>query len=277
MRKKNKEICLNTLYFMILTVGAMAVFLPFFWMLSTSLKTETEAIMMPVKWIPERFLWNNYVDAWSKASFARYMLNSAICSSFIILADVVTAILAGYSFAKFKFLGKEIIFFSFLWTMMFPLQIFLIPRYLLVSKFNWIDTYAGLIIPRMVHIESIFLLRQFFEGIPRDLEDAATIDGCSKIEILWKIVLPLSKPAISALIILRFMWSWGAFFWPLIVTNSERMRTLPLGLAVFKDEYTIHWSTLMAATVITIIPAITIFLIFQRNFVRGITLTGLKR
>jgi multiple sugar transport system permease protein len=159
---------------------------------------------------------------------------------------------------------------------MFPEQIFLIPRYLIVSWLGWRDTYAGLILPRIVHINTIFLLRQFFEGLPKDLEDAAVIDGCGDLRKLWNVIVPLSKPAISALVILRFMWSWGAFFWPLIVVSEQRMRTLPLGLSVFKDEFTIHWNLLMGATVVTMIPPLLVYIFFQRRFIQGVTFSGLK-
>jgi multiple sugar transport system permease protein len=276
LTRSEKNLAQNAAIFIVLVAVAALVLLPFYWTVVTSLKTEEEAVAMPPRWIPSRFVWENYRQVWQAAPFGNYFFNSVLCSFWIVVADVASGVLAAYAFARLRFKGKEVVFILLLWTLMFPEQIFLIPRYLIVSWLGWRDTYAGLILPRIVHINTIFLLRQFFEGLPKDLEDAAVIDGCGDLRKLWNVIVPLSKPAISALVILRFMWSWGAFFWPLIVVSEQRMRTLPLGLSVFKDEFTIHWNLLMGATVVTMIPPLLVYIFFQRRFIQGVTFSGLK-
>lgn len=276
LTRSEKNLAQNTAIFIVLVAVAALVLLPFYWTVVTSLKTEEEAVAMPPRWIPSRLVWENYRQVWRAAPFGAYFFNSVLCSFWIVVADVASGVLAAYAFARLRFKGKEVVFILLLWTLMFPEQIFLIPRYLIVSWLGWRDTYAGLILPRIVHINTIFLLRQFFEGLPKDLEDAAVIDGCGDLRKLWNVIVPLSKPAISALVILRFMWSWGAFFWPLIVVSEQRMRTLPLGLSVFKDEFTIHWNLLMGATVVTMIPPLLVYIFFQRRFIQGVTFSGLK-
>lgn len=276
LRRREKQLILTTVIFVVLLAVAVVVLLPFYWTVITSFKSDEEAVAMPPRWLPSRFLWENYREVWKAAPFGRYLYNSVTCSFWIVLADIVSGVMAAYAFARLRFKGKEVVFLILLWTLMFPEQIFLIPRYLIVSRLHWRDTYAGLIIPRIVHINTIFLLRQFFEGLPKDLEDAAVIDGCGDLRKLWNVIVPLSRPAISALVILRFMWSWGAFFWPLIVVSEQRMRTLPLGLSVFKDEYTIKWRLLMGATVITMTPPLLVYMLFQRRFIQGVTFSGLK-
>ena len=276
LTRSRKNLIQKTVIFVILLAVAVLVLLPFYWTVITSFKTEEEAVAIPPRWIPSRFVWENYLKVWQSAPFGRYFLNSVICSFWIVVADIASGVLAAYAFARLRFKGKEVVFIALLWTLMFPPQIFLIPRYLIVSWLGWQDTYAGLILPRIVHINTIFLLRQFFEGLPKELEDAAVMDGCGHLRIIWSVILPLSVPAISAIVILRFMWSWGAFFWPLIVVSEQKMRTLPLGLSVFKDEYTIQWRLLMGATVITMIPPLSVYIVFQRHFIRGVTFSGLK-
>jgi multiple sugar transport system permease protein len=250
--------------------------IPFFWMISTSLKEAGSVFTFPPQWIPQPVVWRNYLEAWQAVPFGRFYFNSlfiALCQTFGVL---LTSSLAAYAFARLEFPGRDKIFFLYLATMMLPGAVTMIPTFILLKLMGWIDTYKALIIPGLFTAYGTFLLRQFFMGIPGDLEDAARIDGCTMIGIYRHVVMPLSKPALATLGTVTFIASWNSFMWPLIVTNSMEKKTLPVGLASFQGLYTTEWTLLMAASVIVMVPTLLVFIFNQRFFVEGIKLTGTK-
>jgi multiple sugar transport system permease protein len=267
----------DTMIFLLLAVGALVFLFPFFWMISTSLRGSDELFLYPPKLIPKNLLFQNYLAIWEMAPFATYFLNSIIVTSAIMVGEVATSALAAYAFAKIEFPCREKLFLAFLGTLMIPNIVTLVPTFVIVRHLNWIDSYLGLIIPELATAYGIFMLRQFFMTIPRELDDAAQIDGFSRLGTLIKIYLPLSIPALMALSIISFINNWNNFFWPLIVTNSDKMRTLPIGLRFFMEgEGSGEWQYLMVAATLIVVPPLLVFLALQRYFVRGMTMTGIK-
>ncbi len=222
------------------------------------------------------FLWKNYADAWNAVPFGMFFFNSIFVAVCVTFGQVFTCSLAAYAFARLKFPFRDKLFLGYLATMMIPGTVTMIPVFILLKNLGWIDTYQALILPRMFSAYGTFLLRQFFMSIPRDLEESAVIDGASKFKIYLNVIIPLSKPALATLTTFTFMWSWNDFMWPLIVTNSMNMKTLPVGLASFQGLYTTNWTLLMAASVIVLIPVLLVYIFNQRFFVKGIVLSGLK-
>ncbi len=264
-----------TLYLLLFT-GCAIMLLPFFWMVMTSLKAESEVLRMPPQWIPKDWQWINYVKAWNVAPFGRYFFNSFVIAIITTIGEVITAVLAAYAFAKMRFFGKNVIFAVLLGTLMIPGEMLLIPNYVTITRLGWYNRYEALIIPWLASVFAIFLLRQFFRSIPDELQDAARIDGCSRIRFLWQIVVPLSKPAIMTVALLKFLGSWNAFLWVLIMTSSESMRTVPVGLSLFSSEVGTAYEQLMAASVLAIIPVLILFLFTQKQFIQGVARTGIK-
>jgi len=262
--------------YVLLFVGCAIMLFPFFWMITTSFKTQSEALRVPPQWIPVSFRWQNYIEAWNAAPFGRYFFNSFFMAITTTIGEVFTTILAAYAFAKMKFFGKGPLFAILLGTMMIPGQMLLLPNYVTLARIGWLDTYQALIIPWLVSVFGIFLLRQFFMSIPDELRDAARIDGCSRFRFLFTIVVPLSKPAIFTVALLKFMGSWNSFQWVLIMTTSPEMRTVPVGLQVFSSEIGTAYEKLMAASVLAIIPILALFLFTQKQFIQGVARTGIK-
>lgn len=263
--------------FSFLCLGALFFLFPFFWMISTSLRGSEELFLYPPNLIPEKPFFQNYLDIWDKAPFGRYFFNSVLVTTAITLGEIATSVLAAYAFSKIPFPGRDRLFLAFLGTLMIPNIVTLVPVFVIVRKLNWIDTYLGLIVPEMATVYGIFLLRQFFMTIPQELDDAAKIDGFSRWSTLIRIYIPLSVPAIMALAIISFINNWNNFFWPLVVTNSDAMRTLPIGLRFFMEgEGSGEWQYLMVAATLIIIPPLIVFLLLQKFFVRGMTMTGIK-
>jgi len=225
-----------------------------------------------------QFLWSNYEKAWNKVqpSFTRYFVNSFVIAVVTTVGQVTTSILAAYAFVFFVFPFKNLLFTVFLATMMIPQETLLIPNYLILSELGWIDTYMALIVPWLAGVFGIFMLRQFFAQIPRELFDAAMIDGCSKFGFLFKILVPLSLPPIITISIFTFLGSWNSLLWPLIVTNSQEMRTIQVGLSYFSQAEGTEWELLMAASTFCILPLIVLYIFAQKYFVQGEAASGLK-
>jgi len=261
--------------YVLLSAAAVVMLLPFIWMLSTSLKTPSSVFVYPPEWIPKPVEWTNYVQVTRVMPFLRYVLNTAAVASSVTLLHLVVSSLAAYAFARLRFPGRNRLFLAYLATLMVPGQVTLIPNFLIVKYLGWIDTYQALIIPQIFSAFGTFLLRQFFLTIPNELEDAARIDGASSFAIYWRIVLPLSGPALATLGVFTFTAQWNNFLWPLIVINDEQMRTLTVGLRALVGQFTVQYPLLMAGSVISILPMLVMFLVAQRFFVRGIALTGL--
>lgn len=252
--------------------------LPFLWMVLTSVMTDAEIFAYPPTVIPEAIKWQNYAEVSQKIPILRFFLNSMFVSVATVVGQVVTASMAAYAFARLSFRFREFIFFIFLATMMIPPQVNIVPLFFLMREFHWIDTYWALIVPGLFGGFGIFLLRQWFLSFPKDLEDAARLDGCNAFQVFWHVALPLALPAVVTLAIFSFITSWNSFMWPLVVTNSEAMRTLPVGLAAFKGSFreATEWAELMAASVISVIPVIIVFLLGQKYFIKGIMVGAVK-
>jgi multiple sugar transport system permease protein len=207
--------------------------------------------------------------------FGRFYLNSAIQAISVTVLQLLTASLAAFAFARLRFRGRDALFLLYLATMMIPFPVTMIPNFVIMRYLNWIDTFRALILPPAFSAFSTFLLRQYFMSIPTEMDDAARVDGASSFRIWWQIILPLSGPALATLAIFTFLGQWNSFLWPLIVTNSEKMRTLPVGLATFQSQFSVQWHLLMAGSVIAVLPILVIYIAGQKWFVRGITLTGM--
>lgn len=266
--------------YLFLTIGALAMVGPFLWMVTTSLKEPGNIFSYDrvwwQDWIPVRFVWANYSKAWQVVPFARFYFNSLFVSACVTAGQVTTSALAAYAFARLQFPGRDKIFFAYLATIMIPGAVTMIPVFILLRMLGWIDTYKAVILPGIFTAYGTFLLRQFFLTLPKELEDAAKIDGCSYFGIFWRIILPLSKPALATLTTFTFMGSWLNFMWPLIVLNTHSKFTLPVGLAYFQTMHTTDWTLLMAGSLMMILPILIVFIITQRYFVEGIKLTGIK-
>ena len=255
---------------------AATMLAPFLWMLSTSLMDELEVFRFPPRLIPETFRWDNYTGAFTARPFARYFLNSFVFASLVVIGQLFTAATAGYAFAKYEFRGRNTLFMLYLSTMMIPAAVVLIPRFLLIDAFGWLDTYAGLVSTELVSVWGVFLMRQYFRTVPRELEDAARIDGASPWRVFWSISLPLAKPALATLALFAFIDAWKNLLWPLVVTRSMSMRTVEVGIASFHGTFVFNWPYQMAAAVMAVVPVIVLFVFTQRFFVRGIQMTGFK-
>src|ERR1051325_1303161 len=243
------------LSYVFLSVVGVTMVLPLLWMILTSLQRPGADAMDPKHLVPTDGLhWENYREVFHDTGVARSLLNSAIVTVAVTAGLVFTSSLAAFAFARLKFFGRDKIFLGYLATMMIPGVVTMVPTFLILRELHWINSYAALIIPPMFSAYGVFLLRQFFLTLPRELEEAATIDGCSTFGIYWRIILPLSKPALAALTILSFMGTWRSFTWPLIVCHTNKMFTLPLALAQFQEMYGVHWTLLMAGSVIMILP-----------------------
>jgi multiple sugar transport system permease protein len=260
----------------ILALGAITMIAPFIWMVSTSLKSLNEVFVFPPTLFGESLRWNNYLQISDRFPFSIFFLNSLKISVLVTAGQLFTCSLGGYSFARLKFPGRDIIFLLYLATLMIPYFVIVIPIFIMMRSFGWVDTHYALIVPGLFSAFGTFLMKQFFLTIPRELEDAAKIDGCTPFGIYRRIFLPLSKPALAALGIFTFMWSWNDFLAPLIFLNTITKRTIPLGLAVMQGLYSTDWPSLMAASVLSVMPIIIVFLCAQEFFVKGITLSGLK-
>ncbi|MBI3920094.1 MAG: carbohydrate ABC transporter permease [Armatimonadetes bacterium] len=267
------------LWWGLVTVGLFMLF-PFFWMAITSVKESGDVFAAKPNWIPWlqfRPTIKPYHVVWTEISFARYTLNSLAIALAVTAGQVLTSSLAAFAFARLRFPGRDQIFLSYLGTMMVPATVTMIPVYILLRELHWIDTYKALILPAMFSAYGTFLLRQFFVSIPRELEEAARVDGCGYFGIYRQIILPLSLPALSTLAIFTFIGNWRSFMWPLIVTNSDEHYTLPVGLAAFRTLHgTIDWPVLMAGSMLMTIPMILVFILGQRYFIEGIRLGGVK-
>jgi len=264
---------------LVLFFGLIISLLPFLWMLSTSLKDPGEVMLYPPRWIPSLFKWENYVNIWQVIPLATFVKNTGIVTGLCMIGELLTASMVAFAFARLRFRGKHFLFWLVLSSMMLPLQVTMIPLFILFKSIGWVDTLKPLIVPSFIGSNAfyIFLLRQFFSGIPIELDEAAKIDGCSPWRIYWHIILPLSKPALATVAVFSFILHWNDFMMPLIYLNSVEKQTLAVGLRWFQGQYGTNYHLLMAAAALALIPVIIIFFAAQRYFVRGITLTGLKQ
>ncbi len=264
-----------------LLAGAAMILIPFFWMITSSLKTEAELYTFPPKWIPDPPQWGNYLRALTIYPFGLYYCNTTVITTLSILGTVVSCALAAYGFSCFRFRGRDAVFVALLATMMLPGTVTLVPVYILFHRLDWIDSYWPLVVPLFFgDAFYIFLLRQFFAGIPPDLRDAAKIDGATSFGIWWRVMLPLSTPALATVAIFRFMDSWNDFMGPLIYINSSNKRTVALALALFQGTHAKgpppHLELLMAVSFVSLVPCLLLFFLAQRLFIQGVVFKGVK-
>ena len=260
----------------ILIFGAAFILLPFVWMISTSLKPDNEVLKMPPQWIPSVIQWKNYVDAFEAVPFFTYLKNSIIVTVLITSCELITTILAAFAFAQLEFKGKNLLFMLLVATMMVPGEILTIPNFVTLARLGWIDSYKAMVAPWATSVFSIFLLRQQFASIPQSYYKAARMDGCSDLRYLFTVMVPMSRPTIVSVALLKIINSWNSYLWPLISTNSREMRTLPVGLAYFSTEAGTDYNTLMAFSLMIITPTILVYLFTQKYIIQGVSKTGLK-
>jgi multiple sugar transport system permease protein len=266
----------SVLIYAFLIIGTVAMFLPFYWALITSIMYPQETNHFPIIWVPTQITFKWLIQAWS-ANFPIYYRNSIVIALVVVLSNVYTSALAGFIFAKYKFPLKNILFYVILATMMVPYAVTLIPTFYIVTVLLHLkNTLWAMIIPALMSPFGIFLMRQYSESIPDELLDAAHIDGAADFRIFWQLILPLCSPALSALAIFHFIWIWNDFLWPLLVTDSDTARTLPVGVALFASPRWLQTNLVVAGTLLVMLPMVIVYFIFQHAFVQGIVLTGLK-
>jgi multiple sugar transport system permease protein len=267
---------------LVLLPATVVLIFPFVWLLVTSVETSSEALRFPPVLVPHTLRFANYPDAWHSAPFGRFFINSAVVAVATVLCNLVLCSLAGYAFARFRFFGRGLLFIVIMATLMVPFQVTMIPQFI-ITKWLGIHVLAGvginhigaLILPNAATAFGIFFLRQFFRTLPVEYEESARVDGASRLGVLWRIVLPLSAPALATLAALTFLDSWNNFLWPLIAINSTTQMTLPLGLATFQGAHQTEWTLLMAGNVMSLAPMMVIFFVAQRYFIRSVAATGL--
>ncbi|GAF21132.1 MULTISPECIES: carbohydrate ABC transporter permease [Shouchella] len=261
----------------LLLVGAIVMVIPFFWMVSTSFKSYLESMQIPPTVFPEQFRFDNYARVFESADFLTYYANTIFVTVVRTASQLFLCSMAAYAFARLDFPFKNTLFLVILSVLMVPIQVILIPNYALLSQFGWINTFYALIVPGIFSAFGVFLLRQFFMGIPKELDEAAIMDGCSKWGVYWRVILPNAKPALVALGIFTVLASWNDFMWPLVMTNSADMRVLSVGIANFEGQYSTEYPLLMAAALMSTIPMLLMFLFLQKYLIAGIALGGVRR
>jgi ABC-type glycerol-3-phosphate transport system permease component len=259
-----------------LACGAAIMFFPVYWMLATALRPREEIFTPDVGLIPSALVWSNYTDALARLPFLSWAANTGVILVFAVAITVFINLLCGYAFAKFRFAGRNILFMSILSTLMIPIQVIIVPLFLIVAQLGLLNDYWGVILPRAAEAFGIFMVRQFMVSIPDELIEAARIDGASELGIFFKVVVPLSKPIIAVLVIFTAMWRWNDFALPLVILIQQDMYTVQLGLNLLRGQYNTEWTYIMSIASLSLIPVLAIFIFFQRQLVQGIAGTGLK-
>jgi multiple sugar transport system permease protein len=266
----------RTAVYILLIALAALMLLPFFWMLSASLKLDKDVFRFPIEWIPSDPQWSNYVKIWTRIPFLTFFFNTSKLTVIITLLQLFTSSFAAYAFAKLDFSGRDTLFLAYIASIAVPWQVYMVPQFIFMSRLDLVDTHLALILLQAFSAFGVFLMRQFYVSIPNELSDAARIDGLSEYGIYFRIMLPLSKPALATLTIFTFVSVWNDFMGPLIYLNSESQKTIQLGLRMFIQQYSADYALIMAASLVSLIPVIILFLSFQRFFVEGIATTGIK-
>lgn len=275
--KKFYSLIKNIFLYLLIVCGAFIFTLPFLWMISTSLKPEYDIFVLPPKWIPNPPLWKNYPEGWTILPFNLFLKNTLIIVINNLIGNLISCSLVAYGFSRLRHPLKDALFMVLISTMMIPYSVTMIPLFIFYNKLGWVNTFKPLMIPPWFGYPFfIFLLRQFFMGLPRELDEAAKIDGCSNWRIYWNIILPLSKPALATVAIFSFLGNWNDFLGPLIYLSSQEKYTIAIGLNLFRGQYFTYMGYMMAVSVLTVLPVIVIFLLAQQYFIRGIVMSGLK-
>lgn len=264
------------LTYLLCLVVAVITLTPLLWMVLGSLKTAAEAAQFPPTLLPQEVAWRNYVEVFTTTPFLRYYLNSFFVASSVTLASLLLHSMAAYSLARLRYPGRNVIFMGIIATLMIPFSITLIPSFILMRYLGWLDTYWALIVPLIPHAFGVFLLRQFYLGLPVELEEAALLDGDTRAGIYLHIALPMSRPILAALAVFLFIANWNNYLWPLIVTRSTEMRVVQVGIAAFAGEHSTQWQLIMAGSTVAALPGLLLYLFFQRYLVEGIKLSGIK-
>ncbi len=274
--KKNNFV-INALLYALLTAGGLVIMIPFVWMLSTSLKIPSQVFAWPIEWIPNPIKFSNYAEAMSMRPFGLYYYNTFLITGLAVVGQVFSSSIVGYSLARLRWRGSNVVFALIMSTLMLPEIVRMIPTFVIFSKIGWVNTFIPLILPHFfAGAFNVFLFRQFFRNLPKDLDESATVDGASLFGIYWRIILPQSKPVIGIVAINTFRYSWNDFLHPLIYLNDTKLWTITLGLRAFQQEFNVDWNLLMAASATSMIPIIVLFIIAQKYFIQGIVFTGVK-
>lgn len=260
----------------ILIVLAVLWLMPILWALDTALKPEGETTAVPISWLASHFTLQAFATTLATSNLPRWYFNSALTSVVISIVTVILASLAAFSFSRIPFRGKNILFWIIMAGLMVPGQILIVPLFTLMQSFNMVDTYWGIILPQLASPIAVFIFKQYFDGIPHELEEAAIMDGASRFRVYWQIWMPLARPAIAAVAIFAFVFSWNNFLWPFIVITGNNMMTLPVGLATVQTSFGVRYAQIMATALLAGIPVIIVFLFFQRQIVEGLTLGATK-
>lgn len=266
----------NAVIWVLLVAGVGVMFFPLYWMFATAIRPRTELFSGEFNLFPSDLVWSNFTEAWGKLAWTQFYINSIAIAVIAVVVTVFINLLAGYTFAKYTFPGRDILFLLLISTLMIPIQVTMVPAFLIVAELGWVNTYQGVIAPRAAEAFGIFMVRQFMVSIPDDLIEAARLDGAGEFGIFWKIVLPLSWPIIAVLTIFTFMWRWNDFAWPLVVLQEQSAYTVPLGLNLMKGQYFTDWTGIMAMSLVSILPMLLVFIFFQRYFIQGMTTSGMK-
>jgi len=276
--RRRQDLLLKTAVYLVLMIGAFGVMLPFFWMISTSLKKPGTEFTFPIEWIPVPPRFGNYQNAWTILPFNQWLFNTVRITGLSILGHIVSCAIVGFGFARIRFPGRDAIFLLVLATMMLPYPSIIVPLFILFRKLGWINTILPLVVPTFFATSAfyIFLLRQFFMTLPLELDDAARVDGCSTFGIFYRICVPLIKPALGIILVFSFMHHWNDFLGPLIFLGDLDQYTLALGLRFFQGQHRVEWTLLMAASLIILSPCIVLFFIAQKYYIQGIVITGVK-
>ena len=261
-----------------LVVGTVVIMIPFFWMITTSLKKSGTEFTFPIEWLPNPPRWKNYVDGWTVLPFNRWALNSVRISALAIAGSVISSAIVGFGFGRIRFPGRDALFLLVLATMMLPFPSVIVPLFLLFKRIGWIDTILPLTVPTFFGANAffIFLLRQFFRTLPLDLDDAARVDGCNTFHVFLRICLPLIRPALGIIFVFSFMHNWNDFLGPLIFLSHTTKYTLALGLRYFQSQYRVEWALMMAVSLIILTPNIALFFLAQKYYIQGIVVSGVK-
>lgn len=274
-QKSNLSIGKILLYVLLVTVS-LSMILPFLWMLSASLKLDKDVFSYPIEWIPSVPQWSNYKEIWIRIPYFTFIINTFKLTLIITILQILTSSFAAYAFAKLQFKGRDIIFLAYVGTIAIPWQVYMVPQYIMMRNFGLSNTHTAIILLQSFTAFGVFMMRQFYMSVPNELLDAARIDGLNEYSIYSKIILPLSSPAISTLTIFAFVFVWNDFMGPLIYLNSEKLKTIQLGLRMFIAEYSADYGLIMAASLVSLIPVLILFLSLQRYFIESVASTGIK-
>ena len=276
-RTRINEILIQFLLHFVFIVLALVMIFPFLWMVAASLKPLSELLTWPPRILPQKWLLENYVIAFKSAQFGRAMMNSIIYSGGVTILCLIVSLLAAFGFAKYRFLGRDVLFVLVLITIMFPIELTLVPLYIILKDLHWLNTFHGLIVPRVAQGFGIFLLRQHFTTVPESYLDAVRIDGSSELGIIWRVMIPLSKPTLIIVALFTFLWRWNEVLWPLVAAQTPSMHTIQVALGSFVgDPVYIPWHYLLAGITLASAPTIVLFFCLQKYIIKGIVLSGLK-